>query len=245
LRNADVGRRIRLSVRATNAVGTASATSTPTAVVRTVPVSIKGRPYYNGRVRQAGATVVGTATHGADVWTTTATGLVTGRRYGPHGGTLVGIPLNKPIIGMVVTPSGKGYWLFASDGGVFAFGDAKFYGSTGGKRLFAPIVSMTATPDGKGYWLFAQDGGVFTFGSARFYGSTGGRTFAHPVIAMLATTTGRGYWLVTTDGRALDFGDAKRIGGVSSLGRTDIVGLVSTGAGHRFVTRSLQLLAPR
>ncbi len=33
---------------------------------------------------------------------------------------------------MAATPDGKGYWLVASDGGVFAFGDAGFEGSMGG-----------------------------------------------------------------------------------------------------------------
>ena len=38
-----------------------------------------------------------------------------------------------PIAGMAVTPDGGGYWMVASDGGMFAFGDAHFYGSMGGK----------------------------------------------------------------------------------------------------------------
>ena len=59
------------------------------------------------------------------------------------------------------TVSGKGYWLVASDGGVFSFGDAVFYGSTGAMHLNKPIVAMSVTPDGKGYWLVASDGGVF------------------------------------------------------------------------------------
>ena len=42
------------------------------------------------------------------------------------------IRLNKPIVGMAATPDGKGYWLVASDGGIFTYGDAAFYGSTGG-----------------------------------------------------------------------------------------------------------------
>ena len=29
---------------------------------------------------------------------------------------------------MAATPTGKGYWLVASDGGIFTFGDAHFYG---------------------------------------------------------------------------------------------------------------------
>ena len=32
---------------------------------------------------------------------------------------------------MAATPDGKGYWLVASDGGIFNYGDAVFYGSTG------------------------------------------------------------------------------------------------------------------
>ena len=75
---------------------------------------------------------------------------------------------------MAATPDEKGYWLVASDGGIFAFGDAGFFGSTGGMRLVAPVVGMARTPDGGGYWLVASDGGVFSYGDAQFYGSMGG-----------------------------------------------------------------------
>ena len=64
--------------------------------------------------------------------------------------------------------------MVASDGGIFSFGDAGYYGSEGGKQLTKPIVGMAATPDGKGYWLVASDGGVFSFGDAGYYGSEGG-----------------------------------------------------------------------
>ena len=66
-------------------------------------------------------------------------------------------------------------WEVASDGGLFAFGNAKFYGSMGGKPLNAPIVGMAATPTGGGYWEVASDGGLFAFGNAQFYGSMGGK----------------------------------------------------------------------
>ena len=59
----------------------------------------------------------------------------------------------------------------ASDGGIFTFGDAAFYGSTGNLALVKPVVGMAATPDGQGYWLVASDGGIFTFGDAPFHGS--------------------------------------------------------------------------
>ena len=40
--------------------------------------------------------------------------------------------LNKPVVGMAATPTGKGYWFVAADGGIFTFGDAQFFGSIGG-----------------------------------------------------------------------------------------------------------------
>jgi hypothetical protein len=43
---------------------------------------------------------------------------------------------------MAATPDGKGYWLVASDGGIFSFGTAGFQGSAGGTVLDAPIVGM-------------------------------------------------------------------------------------------------------
>jgi len=63
----------------------------------------------------------------------------------------------------------QGYWLVASDGGVFAFGDAGYFGSMGGQHLNQPIVGIAADNTTYGYWLVASDGGLFAFG-APFYG---------------------------------------------------------------------------
>jgi cell wall-associated NlpC family hydrolase len=95
----------------------------------------------------------------------------------------------------------------ASDGGVFTFGDAAFYGSTGAIRLNQPIVGMAPTPDGEGYWLVASDGGVFTFGDAAFYGS-GANTPGDPVQQLIPTRSGRGYWIVQQSGSEVALGDA-------------------------------------
>ncbi len=38
----------------------------------------------------------------------------------------------------------QGYWFVASDGGIFSFGDAKFFGSMGAKPLNKPIVGMAS-----------------------------------------------------------------------------------------------------
>jgi hypothetical protein len=50
--------------------------------------------------------------------------------------------LNARIVGIATTPDGGGYWEVASDGGIFAFGDATFDGSMGGHHLNARIVGM-------------------------------------------------------------------------------------------------------
>ncbi len=106
------------------------------------------------------------------------------------------------------TTDPSAYWLVASDGGVFAFGGAGFYGSTGGIQLNKPVVGMAGTRDSQGYWLVASDGGVFSFGDAQFYGSTGGIHLNSPVVGMASTKDGRGYWLVAADGGVFSFGDA-------------------------------------
>jgi ribosomal protein L24E len=116
---------------------------------------------------------------------------------------------------MSSTPTSGGYWMVASDGGIFTFGDAKFYGSTGNIPLAQPVVGMARTSDGKGYWLVASDGGVFTFGDAKFYGSTANVKLAAPVVGIVPTSDGKGYWLVASDGGIFTFGDA---GFVGSLG---------------------------
>src|SRR5205807_1658542 len=83
-----------------------------------------------------------------------------------------------------------GYRLAASDGGIFSFGDASFYGSTGAMALSKPIVGMATTPSGAGYWLVASDGGIFSFGDATFYGSTGAIALRKPIVGMATTPSG-------------------------------------------------------
>ena len=130
---------------------------------------------------------------------------------------------------------GPGYWLTASDGGVFAFGDAQFYGSTGAIRLNQPVVGMAATPSGKGYWLVASDGGVFAFGDAQFYGSTGAIRLNKAMVGMARTPTGKGYWLVASDGGVFAFGDAQFFGstGAITLNRP-VVGMAATPSGRGY-----------
>ncbi|TAN22375.1 MAG: hypothetical protein EPN30_09040, partial [Actinomycetota bacterium] len=54
---------------------------------------------------------------------------------------------NLPKVGSTVPPV---YRLVGSDGGIFTFGDAGFFGSMGGAKLNQPVVGMAATPSGNG-----------------------------------------------------------------------------------------------
>ena len=72
---------------------------------------------------------------------------------------------------MAATPTGQGYWLVAADGGIFAFGDAAFDGSTGALRLVQPVVGMAAYGRTRGTGWWPSDGGIFAFGGAPFLGS--------------------------------------------------------------------------
>ncbi len=121
------------------------------------------------------------------------------------------------------------YWTVATDGGIFAFGTAGFYGSMGGHPLNKPIVGMAATPDGGGYWLVASDGGIFSFGNAGFYGSMGGHPLNRPIVGMASTFDGGGYWLVASDGGIFSFGDAHFFGSTGAVHLNQpIVGMAPT-----------------
>ncbi len=150
-------------------------------------------------------------------------------------GDLTTFNLNQPIVGMATTPSDGGYWMVATDGGIFSYGDANFYGSTGAIHLNKPIVGMAATPDGKGYWMVASDGGIFSFGDAAFYGSTGAIHLNKPIVGMASTPDGKGYWLVASDGGIFTFGDAAFYGSTGAIRLNQpIVGMTTTPSGHGY-----------
>ena len=142
---------------------------------------------------------------------------------------------DRLVVARTVEVSGAGYRLVARDGGVFAFGGAPFYGSTGGIRLAQPVVGMSTSPTNAGYWLVAGDGGVFAFGDSKFFGSTGAIRLAQPVVGMASTPSGKGYWLVARDGGVFAFGDAKFHGSTGSLRLSQpVVGMAPTPSGEGY-----------
>jgi hypothetical protein len=131
-----------------------------------------------------------------------------------------GFVLNGPVIDSSPTPSGNGYYMVASDGGVFTFGDATFVGSMGGQALNQPVQGLVPDPDNKGYWLVASDGGVFAF-SARFLGSLGSTPLNRPIVGMVAH--GNGYLMVGSDGGAFNYSTLPFFGSTGSNPAPDAV----------------------
>ncbi len=146
--------------------------------------------------------------------------------------------LNAPVVGLAATGDAKGCWEVASDGGIFSFGDAGFFGSVGGQHLNAPVVGLAATPGAKGYWEVASDGGIFSFGDAGFFGSGGSLALNQPVVGMAATPDAKGYWEVASDGGIFSYGDAGFFGSAGALAlNKPVVGMAATpdGGGYWLV----------
>ena len=105
----------------------------------------------------------------------------------------------------------------ASDGGIFSYGDATFYGSTGAIHLNKPIVGMAATPDGERLLAGRLRRRHLQLRRRAFYGSTGAIHLNKPIVGMATTTDGSGYWLVASDGGIFSYGDAGFYGSTGAI----------------------------
>ncbi len=74
-------------------------------------------------------------------------------------------------MGIAAAPNGKGYWLVASDGGIFAFGAATYYGAQP-SLVPQPVKALVVTPGGDGYWVISANGTAAGFGDAGGQGSS-------------------------------------------------------------------------
>ncbi len=117
---------------------------------------------------------------------------------------------------------GGGYYLAASNGGLFNEGGAPWLGSLAADKQSpaSPVVAVCATADGGGYWVATAKGNVYNFGDATWHGSLAaeGGVPSAPVVAMVATPTAKGYWLATANGEVFNFGDATWYGSPSASG---------------------------
>lgn len=167
-------------------------------------------------------------------------GSIPGLGLNPAGS---GLPhsLNDPIVGMVRSESGSGYFLVASDGGVFAFGDATFAGSCPGVGGCAgAAVSVVPDASGLGYWVVTNTGNVYAFGDAGYFGAPGAQS--SPITSAAATQpSGLGYYVLDAKGDVFNYGDAKSFGSLPP-GATSVTNpatsifVTADGAGYWVVT---------
>ena len=111
--------------------------------------------------------------------------------------------LEQPIVGIAATPDGHGYWLVASDGGIFAFGDARFYGSAGTIHLKRRSSASSRAQTGGAISWWPRTVACLPLAMRRFLGSLPGKRIATSVAAVTPTNSGRGYYVVATNGRVL------------------------------------------
>jgi murein DD-endopeptidase MepM/ murein hydrolase activator NlpD len=118
------------------------------------------------------------------------------------------------IVNITRSRTGNGYYLLASDGRVFRYGDAPPVGWPEGART--TFVGMNRTATGDGYWVLDSRGRVFAYGNARDFGDlpAGSGT----AVGLAGTATNNGYWVLTSDGRVHTFGDAVDLGDPVDLG---------------------------
>ena len=148
--------------------------------------------------------------YGAGYWYATSAGEVIGQGYASAVAPQ-GEQHPSGVVSLATTPDHLGYYLASSSGGVFPYGDARWYGSVASRHLSTPTVAIAVTPSGGGYYLVTRAGNVITFGDARWYGSTAGR-HTPPIAAFAVTPDGGGYWLVSVYGNIYGFGDARFYG---------------------------------
>jgi hypothetical protein len=244
------------TVSASNGIGSPATTPALKITVGQAPAFTAASPP-PGRVAQSYAYVFQASGTPAPTFAVASGSLPPGLGLDPANGLLFGVPsaagsfaftvsasngVGAPAVTPAITVTialpvrtGKGYWEVASDGGLFSYGNATFYGSTGGMPINKPIVGMAATPDDGGYWEVASDGGLFSYGDATFYGSMGGKPLNRPIVGMVATPDGRGYWEVASDGGLFSYGNATFYGSTGGMPlNKPIVGMVATPDGKGY-----------
>ena len=101
-------------------------------------------------------------------------------------GSAGALHLNRPVAGIAAAPDGMGYWMVGTDGGVFTYGDAGYFGSVPGQGIAGqpPVDGIARTPTGSGYWLVGATGAVYSYGDATFLGAPNPSTLAAFIVSV-------------------------------------------------------------
>jgi hypothetical protein len=168
---------------------------------------------------------------GDRVWAVTAGGRVVEAGGAPLLGDAT-LGEGERAVGIAATPTGRGYWIATSRGGVQAFGDAgaladadttararsragseaRIEAAAGTGTGSDRVVAMAGTPDRQGYWLLHESGRVAAFGTARAAGDLRSDPPEAPLVALAPHPGGDGYWILDRAGGVHGFGDAEDLG---------------------------------
>jgi hypothetical protein len=152
---------------------------------------------------------------------------------GSSGSTATGTTTPIPPVGTGPARHSSGYWMLTSDGHVFPFGAAGFYGQPYPQNDMV-AVELEPTPSGGGYRVLDSRGTVRSYGDAPQFGSvdSGVLGAGETAVSLSATPSGAGYWVFTSRGRAVPFGDAGFFGDASGIRlNRPVVGSVATPTG--------------
>ena len=140
-----------------------------------------------------------------------------------------------PIVGISSTRDLLGYWLVGSLGAVYAYGDARSYGSLAG-RITAPdhLVALLPTADDRGYWLVDADGVITPFGDAQPIGpdSLPPADLSSPIVGAASLPNGLGAWLTNAAGQVFTVGRAISYGSLAGQHlKSPVTGMAATPNG--------------
>ncbi|MGD0881799.1 MAG: hypothetical protein ABSB09_09555 [Acidimicrobiales bacterium] len=148
-------------------------------------------------------------------------------RFLPYpGDPTQALPIAAPAPGL------HGYWLAASDGGIFSFGQP-FHGS-GASRSLA-VSGFASAPGGTGYQLASGSGSIVGFGPHA--GCTGAVVDpVEPIVGLADAPGGGGCWSVAADGGVFAFGpNAPFYGSAGDLMLNEpVVGMAPTPNGDGY-----------
>jgi hypothetical protein len=164
-----------------------------------------------------------------------ASGLVLTYGNVTAAGTAVG---KGSATAIATTRTGQGYWVLMADGGIYPFGDARYFGSPKRRGTKTRSVAIHPAPLDTGYWVLGLDGSVRAFGSATSMGAAHG---PDTPVGLAASASGDGVLVLFDSGRVAALGNATTAGdlaGVTSRWSHPAVAIVSAPFGDGYVISS-------
>ena len=168
----------------------------------------------------------------AGVTHTFAVAARTDLRQGPSAG---------PTNSIARAPRPESYSILTDGGGIYSFGDARYWGNLIDHNYPGPAVSLAGTPSGNGYSILTSFGGIYTFGDGRYYGNLIDHGYPGQALSHSYTPTGNGYAILTDDGSVRVFGDARYFGNLRDHnypGQAVSLSYTPTGLGYSILTDS-------